>query len=276
MTFPLPRLFSARDENGRRFPDPGVRGRPMQGRPGGPGRPERAPRDAFRSPRPLRYMGIDAQVPPHLRRHEAPPVSGLVRHLQELRWMGATDDDLHAVIDAHIQNDLEPATAAAMAAADPGRGTVEEPVTPIDRAFALFQAANQANAAWRESLRGKSVIIAGEFPPHVMDDLLDEGIQLTQIHPLDHEGYPPPHFYHHEPRGLRGISSLQDLAAVPCDTVLLCGAAAGDQVRVSTLVPIVLRMFPEADVQLLEANDLAPHMTAAVPDSGFKRVPETL
>lgn len=186
--------------------------------------------------------------------------------------MGATDTDLHEVIDHYLANAAGPDVSCALAALDPGRGADDSPITPLARALALTEGSAQTANVWHDSLRGRDVLVVGEFPPYILEDLLADGISLTQIHP-PHEGTrTPPHFHHLTPLGLRGLSSLQELAGVRCDVMLVHGAVVGDEVRVSPLVPIVLRMFPEAERHLAADDQVAPHMLVSVPHAGFRRV----
>lgn len=155
---------------------------------------------------------------------------------------------------------------------DPGRGTEDLPVSALDRAAAISKACDEAEAAWRAALINKNILVAGEFPPHILEQLLAEDIAVAQIHPAHDGGFAPAHFHHLAPYGLKGFISLHDLAEIQCDIVLVHGTVIGSAIRVSPLVPIVLRMFPQAERYLLPDDHVAPHMIARTPHDGFRNV----
>lgn len=212
---------------------------------------------------------------PHRSKHHHPSSNSdaLARHIKELAAMGATEEDLHVVIDQHGAEMTAYDTSDTPTARDPGRGTADNPINPLDRAVAISQAYDVAEQLWRSSLRNKDIVVAGEFPPHFLEDLLADDVTVTQIHPA-HEGhFGPPHFHHLASFGLRGITSLHELADANCDAVMIHGAVIGNEVRVSPLVPIVLRMFPNAEKHLLQDDHIAPHMIVRVPYQGFRHIP---
>lgn len=185
--------------------------------------------------------------------------------------MGALPEDLHGVIDGFLAGVGAPDATARVTAIDPGRR-----VDPATRAQVLFEASDASRRDWIAGLRGKSVLAAGQFPPHLLEELLAGGIAVTQIHPPAHDGGIPPHFRHLAVYGMRGVTDLQDLATVRADVILVHGALDGSAVRVSSLVPIVLRLFPAAEVQVADADHLAPHMVFTLAGARFTRVPARL
>jgi hypothetical protein len=201
------------------------------------------------------------------------PEPALIRHLKELEWMGAADSDLHDVIDTYIASVTGQPGAEGFAAADPGRGDKDTVRTPTARAFALLGACERARDEWMESLRGRRVLAAGEFPPHLLAELLAGGITVTQLHPAGPDGEAPPHFYHLATYGFRGATSLPELAEEEFDVVLVHGAADYGTIRISAIARIAVRMFPGAAVQLLPAEHVAPHMLATLDDASVTRIP---
>lgn len=206
---------------------------------------------------------------PHLGPHHHGPgrkPSEMMRQLRELQAMGASDNDLHAVLDRYV-------TASGISTTDPGRGAPELAVNPFDRYRAVLVSVERAVDECLAALRNKEILVAGEFPPHLLDELLHDGAMVTQIHPLTHHGDKPPHFRHLARFGLRGLIDLQDLATTSFDIVLIHGSKNGDRVSVSPLVPIVLQMFQGAEIYLLDDDCFAPHMLVVITDSGFTPMP---
>lgn len=197
-----------------------------------------------------------------------PPHAGgdLCRHLEELRVMGAEDGDLHAVIDA-----FERIGSRNGQAATAGEGEVHD--DPMQRALAIAAAYSNAVETFAEGARGKSIIVAGEFPPHVLEPLLRDGLTLTQLHPPSPHGDRPPHFHHLRTEGFRGVCSLAELDGKDYDMVLFHGHQKDGTLLVSPLVPIVFRLFPQAEHHLLEAEHVAPHMLIGIPDDNHSRLP---
>src|SRR5437763_9187453 len=107
----------------------------------------------------------------------------MTHYVEELRRMGASLEDLHAVIDGFMAGMGDREVMPRIAASDPGRRS-----DPAARARALFEASDAARRDWIAGLRGKSVLAAGQFPPHILEELLASGIALTQIHPPTHDG----------------------------------------------------------------------------------------
>lgn len=185
--------------------------------------------------------------------------------------MGASQEALHEIIDQHVREMIEHGFDISTAH-EFGQGTEAHPVDALNRARAIAEALHESEDAWRSSLTGKHVLVAGEFPPHLLEELLDANIKVTQLHPAHDGDFDPPHFHHLAVYGLRGITSLHDLANIECDSVLVHGVEVGTEIRVSALVPIVLRMFPNAEKHLLSDDHIAPHMIARIPRNGFRRV----
>jgi hypothetical protein len=188
--------------------------------------------------------------------------------------MGASEADVHDVIDHHLA-EIAGGDSDLMAR-DPGRGPEASPISAVDRARAIADACHDAEDAWLASLRSKRLLVAGEFPPHMIEGLLAYGVDVTQIHPPHDGRFGPPHFHHLGPLGLRGLTTLLELAQIQVDVVLVHGAFDGKDVHVSPIVPIILRMYPDAERHLLLDDHVAPHMIARISGDGFKNISTAL
>lgn len=116
-----------------------------------------------------------------------PSPAGLHRiagRLQEMRAMGAKNEDIEAVL-ALLKDKLPKSLIATVDA-----------LNLSDQGTAMAQCAEGANTVALESLRTKKGLIAGEMKPHLIEELMREGISLFQVHDATHHGDRPPHFRH--------------------------------------------------------------------------------
>jgi hypothetical protein len=177
--------------------------------------------------------------------------------------MGADDKDIHDLIDSEAELLNGPD-----AAVDPGRG-----VGALDRARMILRSARSAEENWMTNMVNKDVLVIAEFPPHLLERMLRSGIKITQIHPPTPEGDMPAHFYHLARRGLRGVIDFRGITEATVEMMLFEGVRHADLVYVSPLVPVTIRMFPNVAVAMLDTEHRAPHMSVAISDKGFARIP---
>src|SRR5262249_30189944 len=113
---------------------------------------------------------LEHHRPPHGLHHhsaewisgEVAAVDGLYRQILELKAMGASNDDLHDLIDGEAKH-------SGTSVSDPGRGSPANPVDPIERARTLFLRSRTVEEGWMASLAEKHVLVVGEFRPHILD-----------------------------------------------------------------------------------------------------------
>src|SRR6266849_1079062 len=211
--------------------------------------------------------------PPHAGR-EIERAGGLYRQLKELKDMAASHEDLHTLIDGEKERFVSRLSDRTnLAISDPGRGTPDNTVDPMERARMLFFQARDTEADWMIHLTGKAVLVIAEFPPHILDRMLRSAINVTQIHPPTPDGDTPPHFHHLAQRGLRGVLDFKGLTEVVVQVALFEGVRDSQRICVSPLVPVALRMFPDVEVAVIDAEHRAPHMTVSIIDKGFVRIP---
>jgi hypothetical protein len=206
--------------------------------------------------------------PPHLRNAESG--GGLYRQILELKRMGASEEDLHALIDGEAERLSDRHDHPVD---DPGRGTTDKPVDSLSRARALSSHLKTSEDDWMERLSGKRVLVAAEFPPHLLERLLSFDIDLAQIHPPGPEGEIPPHMHHLARRGLRAILDFKTLADELADVVIFEACRDAGFVFVSPMVPVTLRMFQSAEIMMLDSDHRAPHMAIRIANPGFLCVP---
>jgi len=188
---------------------------------------------------------------------------GLISILEEMRRMGATDADLHRIIDM-LSTRLTPDTSQQI--------DQDDEAAPMKRAALLISACLSTVNEILTPLKGTNVVIAGEFPPHLIEFLLSSLGSVVQFHPPSHGFGGPPHFRHLAPQGLRGITDLRDM---PDDisAVIVHAVINGSKLLVSPLLPLLLQARPSIPRFVVEAHHAAPHHQWTVPYEGFTLLP---
>ena len=157
---------------------------------------------------------------------------------------------------------------------DPGRlGEEGAPIDPVRRAMAVDDALAAAGSAWLDSLARESVLVLGEFPPHILDVLLAVDLSLTQVHEPGPHGTLPPHFQRLAPLGLVGISDALAVVVSDYSLILFHAFADGDVLWTSDLVPALLARSANVPVQVLISDHRAPHCRVRIPDASYARIP---
>ena len=205
--------------------------------------------------------------------HERRDVGGFWDRLNRLKRMGATAEDLHEVIESEISGASDRAFQERIGAVDPGRTKNGVTVDPLVRARVLDGEFDRASGEFFQSLAAKTILVAGEFPHHVIESVLHLGANVVQIHPPTPHGHTPPHFEDLAESGFTGITHFEELDNTTFDVVLFEGCVKGDELYVSALVKIALRLFPNCQVAVLEVHHRAPHMVVTIPGSGLFRLP---
>lgn len=234
---------------------------------------------------PPRFAGNEPHLSPNHARHRGlghpAPHFGELHRLSELSRWGAPEAELHVLIDEIVVRIRLNGTLSQVIEADPGRGTPDASIGALDRAAALDTAWECVIEDAMAVRNGRTILVAGEFPPHILDVLLDHA-SVYQLHPTTPNGYPPPHFHHFYGRKFVGETRLEALVDIQFDEVVFEGisnqqprAEAMDEsaLYVSMAVPIVLKAFQESKRSVLEVERRAPHMIARVEDKNIARLP---
>jgi len=113
-------------------------------------------------------------------------LSRMVEHLRELKSLGAPETVINALVQELI--DQFPHLARAI---DPG-------IANIDKAGAIIGELGRITSNSIDLLKSGSNLVPGEMPPHILAYLLNEGVNITQIHDPSLHGDLPPHVRHFE------------------------------------------------------------------------------
>lgn len=207
----------------------------------------------------------------HHRSHNSTGLSS--SQIEELRRIGVPEAKIQDVIDEYLDAQNNSNMYAGYKYSD---------VAQSDKLKRVYQGKSvslnarlEAMSELSKSLRGQNILIAGQFPPRLLGELLGHGVALTQLDATDQYGFKPVHFYHLSRYGLRGITKVQDISD-EFNVIIGHGAKANSKIYVSLIVSIILKLFPEAQRQILESDCRLPHMLAPIPAEGFKFIPHFL
>ncbi|MFH1870210.1 MAG: hypothetical protein ABIK82_03275 [Pseudomonadota bacterium] len=189
---------------------------------------------------------------PNQGRHHGPAgLHQLASHLQEMRDLGFSAEDIHDLI-ALLKVKLPKGFAESAVAVNDG-----------DEGASIAQCAEDANRKVLDVLRNSLVLIAGEMRPHLISPLLDEGVSVTQVHDVTPHGHRPPHFrdlarwYPARFCGVLSFTEVKDagFTAILIDVFL-------DEQGVALASPLAMmasRLWPEAKVVAVLSDHCAPH-----------------
>jgi hypothetical protein len=118
---------------------------------------------------------------PRHRRHHGHSES-ILRMVLDLADHGVPAEDLHKAIDQELRTKVSKEQRSRIDELDPGCGTPEEPINPFTRAAALESEIRRLGDQTARELSKQHVVVAGEFPPHILDYLLDRpGSRITRF-----------------------------------------------------------------------------------------------
>lgn len=182
-------------------------------------------------------------------RHHRPHL--LSDRINEMRQFGATDSVLKLLIEDVAQRYSLDISAMP-------NGNITELTTLLDnkileqredRLMSMFQPADA------------NVLIAGEMPPHVIEELLHTGARITQTHPIGAHGDYPPHFRHFE-RNFPNFSKAGAPDELMNSSVTIIAAhayRAGTELLVTRHTSFAARIWPQASLLIFLADHRAPH-----------------
>lgn len=187
-------------------------------------------------------------APHHGRRNGPAGLHQTVARVQEMVDLGFSDSDIREVL-SHLTKRF----------AERGIAVDESDASGT----ALAERADEATRKALEFLRTSTVLIAGEFRPHLIDELLNERLSLVQAHDPTPHGHQPPHFrdltwfYPNQFRGVLSLAEIRylDVTAIVIDAFL----DLNDLPLASPLAMIASRIWPKANVVAVLSEHRAPH-----------------
>lgn len=191
-------------------------------------------------------------APHHGRRHGPAGLHQTVARVQEMLDLGFSDSDIREVL-SHLTKRLPKRFAERGIAVDESDAS----------STALAERADEATRKALEFLRTSTVLIAGEFRPHLIDEFLNERLSVVQAHDPTAHGHQPPHFrdlagfYPDQFRGVLSLAEIRDMdvTAIVIDAFL----DPNDLPLASPLAMIACRIWPKANVVAVLSDHRAPH-----------------
>lgn len=189
-----------------------------------------------------------------LRPHKGGP-AGLHQvgaRLREMKAMGASSEDLEAVIES-LREVLPHDLAVQLLTRE-----------PLEAADVLSVEASRGNVQALDLIRSLGrTLIAGEMPPHLIFHLLDEGLQVVQLHDPAPHGGPPPHFRHlADYPNFNGVTTLAEAGANEIGTIVVEAFLNGAGALVSPIAVIAARFWADAPIVAVMSDHRAPHHRA--------------
>jgi len=210
--------------------------------------------------------------PPHHHRHHLPGGGPICRLIQEVGPF-ATLGDAYGFLDEVLDE-------ASLRTGIPRIDLGGENAAEAPRAHGLMRSALEADAKLHDAARhwllqrsGERVMVAGEFPPHLLYLILTFGATVAQCHHLDHRGNLPPHFGHLATYGLEAVVALDEVDLASYSIVVFRGFIDENRVWCDEIASSLLSRPIPTPVQLLAADHIPPHFTACIDDAPYARVP---
>ncbi len=197
--------------------------------------------------------------PPHRHGPHHPGPAGLhqiANRLQEMRELGASEDDIQAVLT--LLKDKLPKDFAKGAAA----------LDEVDEGAALARYAEVSNQSVLDFLRKSAILIAGEMKPHIIGPLMEEGLDVVQIHDATPHGNRPPHFRDLAgwyPGHFCGVLSFTEVKDAEFTALLIEVFLDGQGVaHASPLAMMASRLWPNAKLVAVISDHRAPHHVSRI------------
>jgi hypothetical protein len=229
------------------------------------------PRPYHPQPDALLHMDDPPHCPPYHHRHPFPGGGTICRWFQEVGPF-RTWDAAHQLLD-ELFDEASRRTGIARSDLDGLQGAGGAHARePMHRALEADAKLQEAARNWLLQRSGERVLAIGDFPPHILHQMLAVGGQVAQCHHLDHHGNLPPHFRHLAPYGLKPVS-IHDVEFSSYSLVVFRGFVEGNSVWCDETASSLLSRPIATPVQLLAGDHVPAHLTVCVADAPYVRIP---
>lgn len=184
-------------------------------------------------------------------RHHRPHL--LSARLDELRQLGASESVLSLLIN-EMANRYSLDTSILT-----NTGNLADLANSLDRK--ILEQRDQQLMELLQPTTESSVLVAGEIPPHVIEELVHTSAQITQSHPLGPHGDRPPHLRHFEQslKNYRHVGNPEELLDSTFTTIVAHGYKTDKGVLVSRHASFAAKVWPQTPLLLFLADHRAPH-----------------
>jgi hypothetical protein len=187
----------------------------------------------------------------HAPRHHRPHL--LSARLNELRQLGASEAVINLLINEMAERySLDTATLTIT-------GNLAELANSLDRK--ILEQREQQLLGILQPITESTVLVTGEMPPHVIEELVHTRAQITQTHPLGPHGDSPPHLRHFEQSftNYRHVGSPEDVMESIFTAIVTHGYKTDRGVLVSRHASFAVRVWPQTPLIMFTADHQAPH-----------------
>lgn len=188
---------------------------------------------------------------PHAPRHHRPHL--LSARLDELRHLGASESVLNVLIK-EMANRYSLDTSVLN-----NTGNLVELANSLD--CKILEQREQQLMGILHPIAEATVLVAGEMPPHVIEELVHTCARITQTHPLGPHGDRPPHLRHfeHSFSNYRHVGSPEEVMESIFTAIVVHGYKTDKGVLVSRHASFAARVWPQTPSLMFIADHRAPH-----------------
>lgn len=200
----------------------------------------------------------------HALRHHRPHL--LSARLDELRQLGASEAILNQLINEMAERyTLEPSTLT-------NTGNLDELANSLD--CKILEQREQQLMAILQPITDATVLVAGEMPPHVIEELVHSRARITQTHPLGPHGDRPPHLRHFEQSfsNYRHVGNPEEIMESTFTAIVAHGYKTERGILVSRQASFAVKVWQQTPLIVFMADHRAPHHIETLGNRTFNLV----
>lgn len=202
--------------------------------------------------------------PHHAPRHHRPHL--LSARLDELRQLGASESVLNLLINKMADRySLDTSTLTSTS-------NLAELANSLDSK--ILEQREQQLLGILQPIAEATVLVAGEMPPHVIEELVHTRAGITQTHPLGPHGDRPPHLRHFERSfsNYRHVGAPDEIMESMFTTIVAHGFKTTTGILVSRHASFAVKVWPQTPLIVFMADHHAPHHIETLGNRTFNLV----
>lgn len=193
----------------------------------------------------------------HHPRHHRPHL--LTARIKELREFGASDAVLAQVI-------ADVARSYRIEMPAESKADLTERAAALD--LMILEQREKRLLGILQPLEDARILITGEMPPHVIEELLTTKIGIIQTHPHGPNGECPPHLKHFERQfpNFNHVASPQEVLELEFTAIATHAYRCENGLLVSRHTSFAARFWPQSPLLIFLADHRAPHHVEVLRD----------